>query len=186
MLAQFLTVNYTGLAMGPDTETEALTLGGEFAKRLAILGYSRREFVRRSGISRQTLHKIEHEGHTDLWDQTYAQLDEHLMWAPGTARGLAHGTITQMASSDALSLVERESAYRWQIVERIQSMSLDQLERLVAVIEGENLGTKPDVMLSSDHIIALVEAKITERLRSLTGGTFGGPVSDDESSKPPV
>lgn len=154
--------------MAPDTQARPLTLGGEFAKRISQLGISRREFVKRSGISRQTLHKIEHEGHTDLWEQTYAQLDTSLYWSPGTAKALAQGTLRDMSEADALTQVDRASAYKWRIVERMQSMSLDELERMVAIMEGEHLGTKPDVMISTDQVIAIVEAKVAERLRAIT------------------
>lgn len=152
--------------MGPNISESKLTLGGEFTKRLDQLNISRREFVRRSGISRQTLHKIEHEGHVDLWEQTYSQLDEALYWVPGTAKGLARGTLETIEQADALTQVDRESAYRWRIVERITSMSLEELERLVAMMESEKLGTRPDFMLSSDDVISIVEAKLAERLGS--------------------
>ena len=149
-------MNY-GLGMAPpqtDSESAGTALGRELAKRLRQLGISRREFVNRSGVSRQTLLKIELEGHTVLRDQTYAALDEHLYWVPGTAVALASGDISAVEQADALTTVDRESAYRWRIVERLQTMSLDELERMVAMMEGESLGEAP---ISTARHIQLME-----------------------------
>ena len=119
---------------------------------------SRREFERRSGLSRQTLYKIEHEGHAELRDHTYQLLDEHLKWVPGTSLALAQGEVSAIESADALTLADRESAYRWRIVEKIQSMSLSDLETMVAVMEERTLGV---VAESTSKHIELMEQRIS-------------------------
>lgn len=176
-MTQSTGVNY-GLLMAPGqdrTASAGSALGVELARRLKQLGISRREFVNRSGVSRQTLHKIEHEGHTVLRDQTYAALDEHLYWVPGTAVALASGDISAVEQADALTLVDRESAYRWRIVERLQSMSLDELERMVAIMEGESLGEAP---ISTARHIELME----QRLRLLESQRDGVSVGSTTGS----
>ena len=174
MLDLDVSLNYSGLTMETEAMKGYLSLGEEFARRIDQLGISRREFVRRSGISRQTLHKIEHEGHVDLWEQTYGQLDEALKWSPGTAKALARGELHSMDERDALSLLDREGAYRWAVVERIHSMSLASLEKLVAMMEGEQLGTRPDVLLTTDEVIRIVEIKVSEALRQQEASKQGG------------
>lgn len=156
--------------MAPGSESGQTQLGAELAKRLKQLGISRREFVSRSGVSRQTLHKIEHEGHTELRDQTYAALDEHLYWVPGTAVALASGDVSAAEQADALTQVDRESAYRWRIVERLQSMSLNELERMVAIMERETLGESP---ISTARHIDLMEQKISAHEQQRDGVGVG-------------
>lgn len=155
-------LRHYGLVMAPVTETGGpggqSLLGQEMARRLKQLGISRREFVHRSGISRQTLHKIEHEGHTELRGNTYALLDEHLKWSPGTAVSLAEGIVSAVEQADALTRVDRESAYRWRIVERLQALSLEDLERVVAIMEREILGAP---MTTDEHLDAM-DAKLAE------------------------
>jgi len=138
-------------------QTDSLSLlSVELTKRLRQLGLSRREFERRSGISRQTLYKIENEGHTDLRDLTYQMLDEHLKWVPGTALALSQGETTE--ADDALTLADKESAYRWRIVEKIQTMSLADLETMVAIMETRTLGITAD---STEHHLDLMETRIS-------------------------
>lgn len=139
--------------MAPEQVSGQTLLGAELARRLKVLGISRREFVSRSGISRQTLHKIEHEGHVVLRDITYGLLDEHLKWAPGTAVALAEGNPIAAEQADSLARADRESAYRWRVVERLQSMTLEQLERMVAIMERELLGVS--MTTTAEHISAM-------------------------------
>lgn len=155
--------------MAPGQTSGQSPLGRELANRLKKLGISRREFVSRSGISRQTLHKIEHEGHHELRDQTYALLDQHLYWTPGTAYALSKGEEDAIENADALTRVDRESAYRWRIVERLSSMSLDELERMVAIMERELLG---ESMTSAQHIAAMGD-KLSQMEHQRDGETVG-------------
>lgn len=160
-------------AMAPEQGSGQTLLGAELARRLKTLGLSRREFVSRSGISRQTLHKIEHEGHVDLRAITYALLDEHLKWAPGTAVGLAEGTVIAVEQADVLARADRESAYRWRIVERLATLELEQLERIIAIMERELLG---ESMTSTAHHILTMDRKLAE-LESERG--IGDPIGQE-------
>ena len=77
--------------MPNNTMRQASTLAGGLAKRLEQLGMSRRELSRRAGLSRQTIHNIEHEGIINLRPTTFSALDTALKWEPGTAFALALG-----------------------------------------------------------------------------------------------
>jgi transcriptional regulator with XRE-family HTH domain len=158
ILDRFTPENYSPVVMAHQQTDTLSLLSVELTKRLKQLGYSRREFERRSGLSRQTLFKIEHEGHTDLRDDTYRTLDEHLKWVPGTALALSQGEVKAVEQADALTLADRESAYRWRIVEKIQSMSLGELETMVAIMEERTLG---EVAMSTARHIELMEQRIS-------------------------
>lgn len=136
-------------------------LAEAFTRRMTQLGMTRRQLTRLTGLSRQTLHNIEREGRTDLKPATYAAIDKGLRWRAGTALALANGDASVLEAPDEQAIIERESAYRWQIVERIQTMSLVDLERMVALLEGQTLG---DDSLSTDDVIARVEERVMRRL----------------------
>ena len=137
-------------------------LAREFVKRITQLGMSRRQLTQRTGLSRQTLHNIEHEGRTDLKPATLQALDQGLYWRPGTCLALSQGDASVLDDADSIGQADKESAYRWRIVERIQRMSLGELERMVSMMEGEALGN--DVPMSTDDVIATVEANIMQRI----------------------
>lgn len=143
--------------MAHQQAIEPSLLSLEVTKRMKQLGISRREFERRSGLSRQTLFKIERGGHTDLRDMTYQLLDEHLKWVPGTALALSRGEVQAASDADALTTADRESAYRWRIVERIQTMSLDELETMVAIWEERTLGKQAE---STAEHLRLMEGEL--------------------------
>lgn len=111
-------------------------LSRAFTERITTLGISRREFTKRSGLSRQTIHNIEKGGRTVLNAGTYAALDRGLYWRPGTALALSQDDESVLEYADQLTVVDRESATRWRIVERISSMSLAELDRLAAQMES--------------------------------------------------
>jgi len=158
ILDWFTPENYTAELMAPaQVITKPSLLSVEITKRLKQLGYSRREFERVSGISRQTLFKIEKQNETELRDKTYQLLDEHLRWVPGSAMKLAHGEMN--TAEDAITLADRESAYRWRIVEKIQTMTLTDLETMVAIMEQRTLGVKAE---STEHHLEMMESKLTE------------------------
>lgn len=118
-----------------------MTFALAFTQRLNQLGLSRRELMRRSGLSRQTLHHIEHGGRTTLKPPTMQALDKALHWHPGTTAALCRGDFTGIEHADEWVIVEREGAYRWRIVQRMSRMSLQELEKLEALMEGANLGS---------------------------------------------
>lgn len=137
-------------------------LAKEFTRRIEQLGMSRRQLTQRSGLSRQTLHNIEREGRTDLKPGTYQALDTALHWRPGTCLALAKGDASVLDTADAMMHRDKESAYRWRIVERIQRMSLVELERMVSMMEGDALGD--DAPTDTNDVIATVEANVMARI----------------------
>lgn len=150
-------------ATNHQTESDGL-LARAFTHRLEQLGLSRREIVRRSGLSRQTLHNIEHGEHGELKPSTLAAIDRVLRWMPGTALALSRGDASALESGDALNESDRASAYRWGIVERIQSMSLAELERMIANMDtaasnGDDAATEShdDFMARADERIRALE-----------------------------
>ena len=138
-------------------------LAREFAKRIATLGISRRELTRRVDISRQTIHHIENEGRTDLRPSTFAAIDKGLHWRPGTALALANGDGSALEHSDRLTIEDREDATRWRLVARIYSMELEDLDRLVAHIDGTrptNGDVKDDELQTMRERMAALEDRI--------------------------
>lgn len=113
----------------PDIDPSRTMLSQAITKRLGQLGISRRELVRKSGLSRQTIHNIEVDGRVDLAPATLAKLDEHLQWTPGTAYALAKGDSVWL-DHDALTREERANGLRWVVTERIRTLSLEDLETL--------------------------------------------------------
>lgn len=91
---------------------------------------SRREFVKRSGISRQTLHNIEIESRINLTKTTMDLLDKHLHWPPGTTWALCNNDDSYF-HPDAETVEERAQGLRWVLTQRIESLSLEDLETLV-------------------------------------------------------
>lgn len=102
-------------------------LSEAFTRRLAQLGLSRREFSRRSGLSRQTVFHIEIENRTDLAPATFAALDDALRWPTGQAYALAKNEPLQHVESED----DRANALRWAIVQRLTTLSLEDLETMV-------------------------------------------------------
>lgn len=118
-------------AMSNQQPVPTRALADAFTARIRQLGISRREFVKRSGLSRQTLHNIEVDGRTVLQNDTYAKLDRALHWSPGTALALACGDDSVLTSNDPAAVEQRANGLRWLIVERLQSLSIEELETLV-------------------------------------------------------
>lgn len=175
-------LRYCASPMNNHTDTKApngqTVLAREFTKRITRLGISRRELTKRTGLSRQTLHNIEYGGKIDLRPATLQALDAGLMWQPGTAYALSQGDMSVLDTADAMMHADKESAFRWRIVEKIGRMSLDDLERLVSVLESETFNLPiDDEPLSTDDVISRVEssilARVEERLREYRddGGT---------------
>lgn len=141
-----------------ETTKGTTVLATAFTARITQLGLSRRELTARTGLSRQTLHNIEHEGRTDLKPTTLRALDEALYWVPGTCLELSKGNVSALETADANAYADKEGAYRWRIVERLQRMSLGELERMVSIMEGEQLGVSEP--LSTADAMSTVEANI--------------------------
>lgn len=151
---------------GPRSRDTLLAI--EFAKRIETLGISRRQLTERTGLSRQTLHNIEHSGRVDLKPSTLNALDKGLLWRPGTALALSRGDDSVLESGDQLASNERQAAYRWQIVERISRMTLSELERMVSIMEAEALGES--VPMETQDVISQVEERVARIEARLQGG----------------
>lgn len=121
-------MRYSAIAMKqPIAPYETQTaLGKAFTYRLNQLGLSRRELVRRTGLSRQTLHNIEHSN-LPLLPATLAAIDVALRWTEGTALALYDGTDVPKESSEP----DRVEALRMRVVKRVILMTADELEKLV-------------------------------------------------------
>jgi transcriptional regulator with XRE-family HTH domain len=140
-------------------------LAREFVKRLNELGFSRARFATEAGISRQTIYNIETEAVTYLRATTYALLDRYLYWQPGTARSLAEGITDTATNQDVETREERAAICRWQIIERISDMPIEELTRLVALMEERAFGRAASD--TAEHI-ELMQAEI-ERMRGPRG-----------------
>lgn len=144
------------------TEHNQTLLAREFTKRINQLGMSRRLLVKRTGLSRQTLHNIERGGRTDLKPQTLMALDAGLYWRPGTCLALAHGDESVLVDADGSGAANREDAFKWRIVERIQRMSLEELERMASQMEADDFGTEQP--MTTTDLIRTIEDNVMRRL----------------------
>lgn len=107
--------------------TQNTALAEAFAHRIAQLGLSRREFAKRSGLSRQTIHHIENECRTDLAPSTFEALDVALRWGTGKSYALANG----LAWSDLQDDNARALELKWKMVQRLDTLSIEELEAMV-------------------------------------------------------
>lgn len=119
------------------TQTErASLLASALAGRLNQLDMSRRELARRTGLSRQTIHNIEHEGNINLKPSTFKAIDEALKWEAGTALALALG------KGDATAIEERLHEYLTRIAVHLSQLSTEQLELVLIMMEEHELGSR--------------------------------------------
>lgn len=116
------------------SETPSL-LASEISKRLMQLLISRRALAQASGLSRQTLHAIEREGHTNLSPATCEALDRALRWPSGTTYKLSQGDTAALASLQQPSAKEQAAIRRKQLVDLVLSFSDSELETFALFIE---------------------------------------------------
>jgi len=128
-------------------------LAREVRKRLDQLGLTRRELARRTGLSRQTIHNIENGYTVHFRPQTLSALDHALMWNVGTAAQLARGEMDHLSETERDTAVRNADVIRWHIVQRISSLSVDELERLIAMMDTANLAK-----VDRDNLILLVDS----------------------------
>lgn len=112
-------------------------LGDAIDKRLRQLGLSRRELSRRVCISRQTLHELEHNPNKGFAESTFRELDTGLKWEPGTAKAYHQGKPLAREMSQS-TINDRIETYLVRIMERLEAMDIDQLEREVLLLEEES------------------------------------------------
>lgn len=151
-----------------DTQT---LLGREITKRLTQLRISRREFVRRTGLSRQTLHNVEREGITDLWATTFRALDRGLGWPSGTAEALAkndESVLDALSSDESNAMVLRES-----LLARVADMTPQELDVLTKVLETGLFGRAASTM--GEHVALMDKAlhALNEAGRDVSGKVVG-------------
>lgn len=120
-------------------------------------------------MSRQTLHNVEREGLTDLWPTTFAALDHGLNWPDGTARELARGN--REAIQKVLSVDDRVSYVRNEMLGKVAKMSLEDLETLVQLWESHVLGTP--ARGATEHL-ELMEQRLRELESRIMNAEHGG------------
>jgi transcriptional regulator with XRE-family HTH domain len=144
------------------TATQAKTslLGEQIRKRLTQLGMSRREFCRRFNISRQTMHDLEHATGKGFAESTFHAVDIGLKWEPGTAMQFHRGN--KKAREVGVTVEERINNYLTNIVSHLLTMTIDDLEREVLMLEEEAYG-RPLPAAGSEAMVV-----IRETVRRLT------------------
>jgi transcriptional regulator with XRE-family HTH domain len=159
-------------------------LSQAFKERITTLGLSRRDVSIRSGLSRQTLHNIEHEGQTKFIPQTLRALESALMWEPGTCMQLLNGIDNTGNAEFARGVrMAKETILRWGIVERVSHLSLEELERFASALELEVLGINEDTHGSAE-VQAFMRKSVESMNRRISDNVSGGQTrSDSESNK---
>lgn len=147
-------------------------LGEAIAKRLDQLGMSRREFCRRFNISRPTLHDLEFNRDKEFASATFEAIDTGLKWQAGTARAFHMGK--EDAQFGNMSIEDRIHAYLEQILARLITMNIDELEREVLMLEEELYG-RP---LSTDEASLAVVRETVSKLLTLLQTTEKHEPSD--------
>lgn len=122
-----------------NTEKTRSLLGQMIANRLDQLGMSRREFSRRYGISRPTLHDLEFNWDKDFAPSTFEAIDRGLKWQAGTAYAFHTGK-EDARERHGMTTEQRIEAYLQSIVQRLITMDIDELEREVLMLEEELYG----------------------------------------------
>jgi DNA-binding XRE family transcriptional regulator len=159
-------------------------LSKAFKERIETLGLSRRDVSIRSGLSRQTLHNIEHEGQTKFIPQTLRALESVLMWEPGTCMQLLNGIDNTGNAEFARGVrMAKETILRWGIVERVSHLSLEELERIASALELEVLGINEETHGSAE-VQAFMRKSVESMNRRISDDVSGGQTrSDSESNK---
>lgn len=146
-----------------EANTKGNLLGEQIAQRLDQLGMSRREFARRSNISRQTLHDLEHSQSKGFAESTFDAVDIGLKWEPGTAKAFHSGN-RHAREVIGPTKEERVNEYLKAILSRLVTMTIDELEREVLMLEEEAYG-KPLTEAGSDAMEVI--RSTVERLTKL-------------------
>lgn len=132
---------------------------------------SRRELARRSGISKQTIHNLEHST-KGFHLATFEALDRALKWQPGTAEIYHAGNQPDSTERSKKQILRQ---YLTGIMIHLARMDIDDLERELLMLEEESFGrTFP----TNDQAITEYEAKLqtlathlSETWESLNGTT---------------
>ena len=109
------------------------------------------------------MHELEHAIGKGFADSTFEAIDLGLKWEPGTSRAFHQG-ITNAREVVGKSMQERVNEYLEQILSRLITMTIDELEREVIMLEEEAYG-KPLTVAGSDAMVVIRET--VERLTKL-------------------
>jgi transcriptional regulator with XRE-family HTH domain len=153
--------------MATSQETPSL-LGEQIARRLAQLGISRRELCKHIHLSRQTLHRLEYEMNRHFARSTFEILDKGLRWPIGTAEAYHSGIANAKDLKGGWTTEELVNDYVASILRHVASMSIEELEREVLLLESEAYGRE-----LTDDADAL--AVITETVNRLANAIINGP-----------
>lgn len=144
-------------------------LGEALRKRLDQLGMSRRELARRSGISKQTIHDIEHSDR-GFHPSTLTAIDQALRWEPGTAFALSCGE-TERDSGEAIEA--KVTRYFADIIKHLATMNADELERELLMLEEESFGrtfsNSADAIEAYDARLIKLAEQLAQTWESLNG-----------------
>lgn len=143
-------------------EEQRTLLGEMIAKRLTQLGMSRREFCRRFNVSRPTLHDLEFNREKSFAPSTLAAIDEGLKWEAGTSYAFHVGAEPELGLTDT----ERIESYLEQIVSRLLTMDIDELERETLMLEEELYG-RP--LASDEASLEVVRATVARLVEAMHG-----------------
>lgn len=144
-------------------EVQRSLLGEMIAKRLDQLGMSRREFCRRFNVSRPTLHDLEFNREKRFAPSTFEVIDEGMKWDAGTAYAFHIG----VESSPTITIEERIEAYLEQIMARLLTMNVDELEREVLMLEEELYG-RP--LASDEESLSVIRSTVSKLLNTMITG----------------
>jgi len=157
--------------MAETAAAQSNTLAEGLVNRLNQLGMSRRELARRTGLSRQTIHNIEHEGMTNLKPSTFQALDQALKWASGTALALGLGKGTPE------TIEERLTHYLARIAVHLSHMDTEQLELTLIMMEEHELGKSVQTTDEFTRKVGKLVQKLLTDVAHLTGETIARNVS---------
>jgi transcriptional regulator with XRE-family HTH domain len=155
-------------------ETRTL-LGVEIRKRLKQMGISGRELCKAINLSRQTLHSLEHESGRGFAPTTFEAIDRGLFWPMGTAEAYFRGVVNAKDQIGGWSVEERVSNYLQSILKHLATMTVDELEREVLILETESYGrplrTDSEALAVIRETVRRLENEILRDRTETTNGT---------------
>ena len=151
------------VAMGKTAVSTGSLLAMKLNQRLETLGMSRRELARRTGLSRQTIHNIEHSGATNLKAGTFMLLDKALKWQAGTAMAYALGRGTP----DVVQANVED--YLVRIAIHLAQMTTEELELTLIMMEENQLGTTTRTTQEFQTKVGTLVRKVLEEFSTIQG-----------------
>lgn len=156
--------------MARPTNEPTTLLGEAIRKRINQLGISRRELAKRSGISKQTIHDLEHSQRA-FKGSTLMAIDQALKWKEGTA--LAFHTGDDPNRDGGESVEAKVTRYFNAIMAHLATMTTDELERELLMLEEESFGrtfpNSADAMVAYEARFKTLASQLSETWESLNG-----------------